>query len=103
MERESLSCVLIAAAVILAAVGVCFLVETMETLAARGGELLLVHSGTRLAIVCGAVAILTLGAGLLLRIERRERRPRPGQCPCGYPLDDGMGKCPECGRVRWRW
>lgn len=33
-----------------------------------------------------------------LRLARSARRRRRGGCArCGYPLDDGMKRCPECG------
>lgn len=102
MDRETLSWILIGLAVLLAAAAVSIWAYAVETVTAGGGESLLVHSTTKIAIAFGGLALVAAAAGLLARIERRPRLPQPGRCVCGYPLDEKMGRCPECGRVRWR-
>lgn len=102
MDRRTLSWILIAVAVLFGAAALSLWAHAIDTVSQRGGVFPRLHRSARQAMVCGGLAGAALGAGLLLRIERRERLPRPGYCACGYPLEERIGQCPECGRVRWR-
>jgi hypothetical protein len=61
-----------------------------------------IWSGLSANTLVYAAMLLAPWMGLrLARSARRHHRTKRGRCAgCGYQLDDGMERCPECGMAR---